>query len=222
MNALRQALSSLPRSLDETYRRILESIEEQEQAHVRRILQWLCFSKRPLRIEEIAVIYQVADKIQPPFASDDGLFQPEDIIGICRGLVSLSFLNTRDDWRTWHNFPARTLRIVELAHFSVKEYLFSSLSSPWTVDEDLSHVTILKSAIAYYLHFMTLHHIQSLSSPDLVLGYSLAEYFVKYLPDHLTPVREHSGLLPSLQLLLHPPSTPIATKLGGPSGSVQA
>jgi ankyrin repeat protein len=211
---LRHALSSLPSSLDGTYRRILESIEEEEQMHVRRILQWLCFSKRPLRIEEIAVIYQVADRIRPPFACDDGLFRPEDIIGICRGLLSLSFTDTDNERRAWHHFPPSNLQIVQLAHFSVKEYLFSSLSSPWTIDKDLSHVTILKSAIAYYLHFMTLHDIQSLSHSDLVLKYSLAEYFVKYLRDHLTPVKEHSDLLQSLQLLLHPPSAPISTELG--------
>jgi ankyrin repeat protein len=211
INALRQALSSLPRSLDDTYRRILESIEEQEQGHVRRILQWLCFSKRPLHLEEIGVIYEIADKIQPPFAHDDGLFHPEDIIGICRGLLSL---HAEGGWQTWRYSSQNTIQIIQLAHFSVKEYLFSALSSPWTIDEHLSHVTILKSAIAYYLYFMTLRDSQSLSGPDLILEYSLAEYFSMYLPGHLTPIREHSDLLPSLRLLLHPPSTPIATKLG--------
>jgi ankyrin repeat protein len=207
---LRHVLSSLPRSLDDTYRRILESIEEQEQGHVRRILQWLCFSKRPLRLEEIAVIYEIADRVQPPFVHEEGLFHHEDIIDICRGLLSISFsyIGKWDD--KWRN----TLRIVQLAHFSVKEYLFSSLSSPWTIDENLSHATILKSAIAYYLHFMTLRDIQSFSSLDLVLKYSLAEYFSGYLPDHLTPIRKHSDLLPSLRLLLYPPSTPIATRFG--------
>jgi ankyrin repeat protein len=216
LNALHRALSSLPLSLDETYRRILESIEEGEQAHVQRILQWLCFSERPLRIEEIAIIYQIADKIQPPFKHEDGLFQPEDIIGICRGLLSLSSLHTSSERRVWRHFPFNNLRIIQLAHFTVKEYLFSSLSSPWTIDEKLSHAAILKSAIAYYLHFMTLDDtIQSLRRPELALKYSLAAYFVEYLPSHLTPVGEHSDLLPSLQLLLHPPSTPIATKFGG-------
>jgi hypothetical protein len=214
LNALQRALSSLPRSLDETYRRILESIEEEEQAHVQRILQWLCFSKRPLRVEEIAVIYQVADRIQPPFAREDGLFHPDDIIGICRGLLSLSFLETTKDRQVWCHFQTDKLQIVQLAHFSVKEYLFSSLSSPWTIDDGLAHVTILKSAIAYYLHFMSLHDIRELSGSDLVLKYSLAEYLVEYLPGHLAPVREHSDLLQSLRLLLHPPSTPIATNLG--------
>jgi ankyrin repeat protein len=192
----------------------LEGIEEEEQAHARRILQWLCFSKRPLRIEEIAVIYQVADRAQPPFAYEDGLFHPDDIIGICRGLLSLSFLNT--GWRhMWRHFPRSSLQIVQLAHFSVKEYLFSSLSSPWTIAEDLAHVTILKSAIAYYLHFMTQPDIQSHSRKVLALKYSLAEYLVTYLRDHLPLVKEHPLLLPPLRLLLCPPATPTTNKLGG-------
>jgi ankyrin repeat protein len=214
LSALRRALSSLPRSLHDTYRRILENIEEEEQAHVWRILQWLCFSKRPLRLEEIASIYQIADRIQPPFAYEDGLFHPNDIIGICKGLLSLSFLNT--GWRhMWHHFPPRSnLTIVQLAHFSVKEYLFSSLSSPWTIAEDLSHVIILKSAIAYYLHFTAQRDIRSLSRKVLALKYSLAEYLVMYLQDHLPLVKEHTLLLPSLRLLLCPPATPTANKRG--------
>jgi ankyrin repeat protein len=213
---LRQALSSLPRSLDDTYRRILERIEEQEQGHVRRILQWLCFSKRPLRLEEIVAVYEIADKIQPPFAHEDSLFHFEDIIGICRGLLSLSFQSKYNEWPMWRHFPPnQPLGIVQLAHFSVKEYLTSSLSAPWTIDEPLSHVAVLKCAIAYYLHFMTLHDIQLLPDYELVWKYSLAQYFVKYLPGHLTPVGEHSDLLTSLRLLLHPPSAPIATRLGG-------
>jgi ankyrin repeat protein len=210
---LRRTLSSLPRSLDETYRRILESIEKEEQAHVRRILQWLCFSKRPLRLEEIAVIYHVADRIQPPFPHEDELFHPEDIIGICRGLLSLSsrYAHSFDQ-----NFPTHNLRIIQLAHFSVMEYLISSFSSPWTIDEDLSHVTILKSAIACYLHSVTPYDIQSPPGPKLTLKDSLAEYSVQYIAAHLTPVGEHSDLLPSLRLLLHPPSTPIATKFAQP------
>jgi hypothetical protein len=232
---LRHTLFSLPHSLDETYRRILGSIEEQEQAHVRRILQWLCFSARPLRLEEIAIIYQVADKIQPPFAHEDELFHPEDIIGICRGLLSLSFLDTDSKWRMfldtnskrrmfldinserrmWQPISSCNLQIVQLAHFSVKEYLSSSLSSPWTIDKDLSHVTIAKSAIAYYLHFMTLDGIRSLSSSHLALKYSLAQYLVIHVKHHLASAKEHPLLLPSLQLLMHPPVTPTANKLGG-------
>jgi ankyrin repeat domain-containing protein 50 len=113
---LRCALYSLPPSLDETYRRILESIDMEEEPHVRRILQWLCFSKRPLCVEEIAVIYEVGDRIQPAFASDDDFFHVEDIIDICRGLLSLSLYQNyhsfRYDDKQQCFFPISTVKIL--------------------------------------------------------------------------------------------------------------
>jgi hypothetical protein len=216
LNTVRHALSSLPRSLEETYRRIMDSIAEEEVPHVRRILQWLCFLKRPLRIEEIALVYQISDKTQTSFETDNELFHLEDSMDICRGLLSSSLLHTRGDrygeWR--HLPPSTTLRIVQLAHFSVKEYLLSSCSATWTLDEELSHVVILKNAITYYLHFMTLHDIHSLSGPDLALKYSLAQYLIQCVSGHVLPAREHPDLLPILRRLLHPPSIPFANKLG--------
>jgi ankyrin repeat protein len=216
LNTLRCVLSSLPRSLEETYRRILDSIAEEEVPHARRILQWLCFSRRPLRIEEIALVYQISDKIHPSFKTDDELFHLEDSMDICRGLLSSSLVHTRGvKYGEWRHFPPSvTLRIVQLAHFSVKEYLLSSCSGIWALDESLSHVAILKGVITYYLHFMTLPDIHSLPGPVLALKYSLAEYFVQCLPGHLWPVREHPDLLPLLNRLLHPPYMPFANRLG--------
>jgi ankyrin repeat protein len=217
LNTLRFALSSLPRSLEETYRRILDSIAEEEVPHVRRILQWLCFSKRPLRIEEIALVYQISDNILASFKTDDELFHLEDSMDICRGLLSSSLIHTLGvKYGEWRHFPPSiTLRIVQLAHFSVKEYLLSSqCSAIWALDESLSHVTILKGVITYYLHFMTLRDLHSLPGPDLAVKYSLAEYFVQCVPAHLSPVREHPDLLPLLHRLLHPPSTPFDNRLG--------
>jgi hypothetical protein len=126
LNTLRCALSSLPRSLEETYCRILDSISEEEVPHVRRILQWLCFSKRPLRIEGIATVYQISDKIQPSFTTDDELFHLEDSMDICRGLLSSSLLHTCGvKYGEWRNFPPSvTLRIVQLAHFQSKNIFY--------------------------------------------------------------------------------------------------
>jgi hypothetical protein len=223
LNALRHALSSLPRSLDETYRRILDSIEAEEQPHVRRILQWILFSKRPLQIEEIVVIYQIGDKIHPPLELDDEHFYPEGILDIFRGLLSFTLHQTTGPVdvpllsfaNEWDTFPeSTTLQIVELAHYSVKEYLLSSSSGIWTINQELTHIAILKSAIAYYLHFMALDDIHSSQLNDLTLKYPLAQYFVDHVFSHLWSVPEHLDLLPSFHLLLHPPSIPFANRLG--------
>jgi predicted transcriptional regulator len=49
---LQRALVSLPQTLDETYARILRSIPEEHKQNAIRILQFLIYSERPLRIEE--------------------------------------------------------------------------------------------------------------------------------------------------------------------------
>ena len=51
--SLRRALDSLPRTLNETYDRILRNIPDQYRVDVVRILQFLAFGERPLLLEEV-------------------------------------------------------------------------------------------------------------------------------------------------------------------------
>ena len=53
---IRQALSELPRTLDETFERILRGIRKSDRDLAHRLLQCLSVAARPLRIEELAVI----------------------------------------------------------------------------------------------------------------------------------------------------------------------
>jgi hypothetical protein len=50
---LEWCLKSLPRSLDETYERILCGIDEGSIEEAQRILTLLCFSSRPLTVQEV-------------------------------------------------------------------------------------------------------------------------------------------------------------------------
>lgn len=56
---LRRALSSLPKTLDDTYARILYNINERHSADAFKILQWLVYSARPLLLEEVAEVAAV-------------------------------------------------------------------------------------------------------------------------------------------------------------------
>jgi hypothetical protein len=56
---LRKTLKSLPRTLDDTYARILASINEAYSQDALRILQWLVYSTRPLLLEEVAEVVAV-------------------------------------------------------------------------------------------------------------------------------------------------------------------
>ncbi|KAI9448938.1 hypothetical protein BJY52DRAFT_1193023 [Lactarius psammicola] len=52
--SIRQTLNQLPKSLDETYLRVLSQIPQANQAHAHRMLQCLLVAVRPLRVEELA------------------------------------------------------------------------------------------------------------------------------------------------------------------------
>jgi hypothetical protein len=54
MHSLRTTLSSLPSTLDETYTLILDKIDAADRSQVYHILQCVCFSERPLRVEDLA------------------------------------------------------------------------------------------------------------------------------------------------------------------------
>ncbi|KAI1870317.1 uncharacterized protein JN550_005245 [Neoarthrinium moseri] len=119
---LRKALASLPKTLDETYARILSSIPSEYVDHTIRILQFLTYSERPLRVEEavdmIAVRVGANIAKESRFKTQDRMPIPTDIVGYCSSLVVLVRTRNWDNTRT-------TGEVVQLAHFSVRDYLTS-------------------------------------------------------------------------------------------------
>ncbi|KAF8256822.1 hypothetical protein EI94DRAFT_1710150 [Lactarius quietus] len=112
--ALRRALDSLPESLDETYERILLSIDKEKQKYSHRLFQCLTVSIRPLRVEELAEI--LAIQLEDGQDSEyDTEWRPEDaqqaVLSACSSLITIVNVN---------GFP-----VVQFAHFSVKEFLTS-------------------------------------------------------------------------------------------------
>jgi hypothetical protein len=53
---LRRILEKLPKTLDETYERVLKNINENNRDDARRLLHCLAVAIRPLRVEELAEI----------------------------------------------------------------------------------------------------------------------------------------------------------------------
>ncbi|KAE8347803.1 hypothetical protein BDV24DRAFT_157280 [Aspergillus arachidicola] len=97
-----QSLETIPKTLEETYQRILQDIPEDEKEDARSILTWLSFSLAPLRLETVAAVV--------------GFPHPEDVVGTCTTyLVTVSPSNGT----------------IKLAHFSVKEFLVVSEPIHW-------------------------------------------------------------------------------------------
>jgi hypothetical protein len=116
ITTVKEALSSLPPTLYETYARILQQIAD-EKSHVRHILSIICVAVRPIHLAEVAEVYQIGDDIQPPFMGDSVLFHPEDIIDISQGLLSLMVMRGNE---FSHRMKKEPNVIIQLAHFSVK------------------------------------------------------------------------------------------------------
>ena len=151
---LRDALASLPKTLDDTYARILCNIDK-NYSHCKReilkMLQWLTFSARPLRLEELSEIVAIDVHETPRFDPERRWPEPREIMAICSSLVTLTAIDNSDsdddydddydvdvgyltEWsgsasgEGSQDLPIRRSKdskYVRLAHFSVKEYLVS-------------------------------------------------------------------------------------------------
>jgi ankyrin repeat protein len=208
MTALHHALSSLPKTLDETYSRILNNVDEDDRPAIRRIFQWLCFSRRPLSKEEIGTIYLLAEPFEFPFNTEQDLFQPDGILDTCRGLFILKHIPGGSFGSRCHDDPTVVHKTVQLAHFSVKEYLISQRSLHWRLDELESHLSIIKASTAYFMYAAASEDAKALDVIDLIHAYPLADYAAEYSCKHLDVLnpREHPDLLGSFQQLFDPRS----------------
>ena len=111
---LRRTLEELPKSLDDTYKRILKEINNANQVHAYRLLQCLAVAGHPLRVEELAEVlaFDLSEGGIPKLNADwRWENQEEAVLLACSSLVSIV---------TDHDS-----QVVQFSHFSVKEFLTS-------------------------------------------------------------------------------------------------
>lgn len=86
---IKRALTELPKTLDSTYLRILENIDENSWRYVHDVLNLIAFSVQPLKVGEIvdAIAFDAERKC---FSEDEKLQDPLDVLQICSSLISLS------------------------------------------------------------------------------------------------------------------------------------
>ncbi|VUC23003.1 unnamed protein product [Clonostachys rosea] len=169
---VRRELQNLPRTLDATYEQILRRIDPSQLSTTKRLLQFLTYSERPLTLEEAVDLIAVDPSSQPAFTREDRMPIPEEIIQYCSSLVALT-----------HKEEQATE--IQLAHFSVKEYLLSGRLEPDLakgLDEIYAKADIVTVCLSY------LHTIHELCSPQEARAqYHLAEfsagYWMKYAKD---------------------------------------
>lgn len=184
------ALETLPRTLDDTYARILSGIPRNHQPYARRLLQFLSFSERPLRIEEAVDAIAVNLEEAPGFNPAKRMPVPAEITQYCSSLTILA------------NVPNRqggTVTEVQLAHFSVKEYLTSD-----RLDKDLARdmkETAARTAIAKVC-LTYLLSIKSDSLDQVLQKFPLAHYSARYWMSHAVAKKESRQALVTTMMQL--------------------
>ncbi|KAF8527663.1 hypothetical protein JB92DRAFT_2698293, partial [Gautieria morchelliformis] len=203
---LRKTLTNLPKTLYETYDRILLDIDESNREYALKLLQWLAFS-----VDTVSLSQAVEVLATDPDAKTGPLFDPErrfddpwDILTLCSSLVSVTTVPEDTLW--YHEYfkdDQERFTTLRLAHFSVREYLVSeclrthSKLSIYHCDEKVANTFIAKTCVAYLLQFD--QHCISQDCISHPLWSYAAEYWIRHAQpdndDNLTLRRLIMGFL---------------------------
>jgi hypothetical protein len=167
---LQRTLGELPATLDETYVRILQQIPARKRDRARRLLQCLAVAARPLRVEELAGI--LSNEITTMGTSPNANEGEEQAIRLaCSSLVTVI-----DDHGS---------RFVQFSHFSVKEFLTSEHISGlngvahYRVLPEPAHSMMAQACLAVLLQ------LDYRTIGTNIKHFPLADYVVKYFPNHV-------------------------------------
>jgi ankyrin repeat protein len=171
---LRHTLEELPKSLDGTYKRILNEINNANQVHAYRLLKCITVALRPLRVEELAEVLAfdlTAGRIPKLNADWRWEDQEEAVLSACSSLVSVIV----DDGS----------RVVQFSHFSVKEFLTSDRPascmeevSQFHIPLEPSHAILARACLGVFLC------LDDQTDEDSVEEIPLYRYAAKYWVKH--------------------------------------
>ena len=123
---VKKTLNNLPRTLDETYDRILNAIPEDERLFVHHMLRWIAHHNELYKGEGIPceILVQAAEVSTLKLARErNERFYDKDMLReVCGCLLDLSLEECRDQVRHNHH----TYTSVKFAHYTVREYLDSA------------------------------------------------------------------------------------------------
>lgn len=185
VSTLRTALRQLPKTLDETYNRILNNIPEEYHNDTRLVLQLLSFSGRPVKLYEVAEFLTFNPETDQ-YDAMERLGDPMDILDICSSLVMVyEHSEMADEGKVKSEDSGKEVRF---AHYSVKEYVVSeritdTASSYFHISAADSHRVISKRCVSYMQHFSGVHH-----EPGHL---PLLEYATKYWFVHANSITEY-------------------------------
>lgn len=183
-------MKSLPKTLDEFYARTLLGIDQSYRQMTINAFQWLAFSKRPLRIEELAEAVLIDPKATPSFDRIERWYDSHDMLKVLSSLVTVSIR------KEWHFEDELEIKEIRLAHFSVKEYLISIQPKP----ADLSQIFVTEVTADQFITESCLLYMKSIAElednypmrPNLI-EFPLLHYACRHWRDHLRDVHFESS-----------------------------
>ena len=173
-NNLRRMLEELPKSLDETYQRILKEINNANQKQAHQLLQCLAVAQRPLRVEELAEVLALdVDAGGIPLFNANWRWEDHEaaVLSACSSLVSVI---TNDN-----------SRVVQFSHFSVKEFLTSDRLasmegvSQFYIADEPSHAILAQACLGVMLS------TDDRTSEDSIEDIALFPYADEYWSEHV-------------------------------------
>jgi hypothetical protein len=174
--SIKKALENLPRDLDETYERIIQQIHPDHKDTATRLLQFLVYSERPLKLNEAVDLIAVDPLSRPAFFTENRMPIAEEITAYCSSLVSL--IQSDVGFDAYSDSESKGVPELHLAHFSVKEYLVSNRLTPdlaQAFQEIPAKTRITDICISYLL---AIH--QLCLSEETVEEYYLARFSAQY------------------------------------------
>lgn len=180
-----EALQKLPKGLDATYDRILDSIDPDFKQRVINSIKWLAFSQRTLILEELSEIFIIRPNGDIAINENDRLFSPEDILEYFSGLI---ITQQRLGFYKAGTKATDEVTEVRLVHFSLKEYFISTRiveSAPaFAFTEVEAHISIVRACLAYLKQFS--HEIAKFTNQHELSGLQI--YTTDYWMIHLEEI----------------------------------
>ena len=156
---VRGILSRLPKTLDETYERVLRDIHDDNKKHARRLLHCLAVAIRPLRVEELAEIlafdFDAAKDDIPEYHADwRWKDQEEAVLSTCSSLITIAEYNGY-----YNDGFYGSMRVVQFSHFTVREFLMADrLANPardvsqYHILPEPAHTILAQACLGFLLH----------------------------------------------------------------------
>ena len=202
-SSIRRILDELPKSLYETYERILREILEHNQEHAHRLLQCLVAAVRPLKVEELAEFLafdfdaEGIPKLNVDWRWED---QEEVIMSVCSNLITI--VTDQDS------------RIVQFSHFSVKEFLTAEqLAEPFRdvsryyIRPETAHTVLIRACLGVLLR------LDDDVNQDNIKNFPLAHYSAQYWTTHARFQVESSHIRDGMECLFDADKPHFATWL---------